>query len=342
MKRIRIILLTLLAILLMSSECGRPDMLVINKVNQDGSIKRTLVITYDEDEFVLQELQVPVDSSWIIEKTIDLSEKGDTIWTLTAEKYFASVDELNYSYRNNKSINDKMERSAIFDKRFRWFNTSYYFSENVEKAIDGYPPEDFFDNEYLELFYMPEKIYNDYRYGPDSLKYKAMNDTLEERKELWIGRSLVRDAILEFDSLQSELGSDINIEKVWEKEEVIGETIFEMDEEEAIDSLLGEGFYQEHKVLIDSALAKVEDDFNIALEAVAYHIQTSMPGDIVGTNGYIDTDGAIIWEVDGDSILSRDYEMWAESTVSNTWAWIVSGVFLLFVALSFIIGVRRS
>jgi hypothetical protein len=160
--------------------------------------------------------------------------------------------------------------------------------------------------------------------------------------ELWIGRSFVMDAILEFDSLQSGMGLDINIDEIWEKEKVLGEAIFEMeDEEEALDSLLGAGFYLEHKVLIDSTLSTVERDFSVAFDAVSYLIQTSMPGDLVGTNGYIDTDGAIIWEVDGDSILSKDYVMYAESTVTNTWAWIVSGLFLAFVLISVILRMRK-
>lgn len=344
MKNFKIISLVVLALVLISSECGRPDMLVINKVNEDGSVNRKLVITYDEDEFDLDDMQVPVDSSWTLEKTIEVSEKGDSLWTITAEKYFASVEDLNYAYNNHKGTNDKMTRSAVFEKHFKWFNTVYFFSENVEKAIDGYPPEDFFGEEYLDLFYMPEKIFNDFRYGEDSLRYKAMVDTLEEKKEIWFGRSLVKAAITELDSLiQLSGGSKINISDIREKEEEMAEIIFEIEDiETVIDTLLGKGYYIENQVTIDSALKLIEKKLDVAMSTNTYLVQTKMPGELVGTNGYIDTEGAILWEVNSDVIFTRDYSMWARSTVSNLWAWIVSGLFVIFVVLSIVLRRRRS
>ncbi len=343
MKRVRIISLVVLSLVLISSECGRPDMLVINDIKDDGSINRKLVMTYDEDEFDLSDMQVPVDSTWSLDKTLEVSEKGDSLWTLIAEKQFASVDDLNNSYINDTGSNKHLKRWAEFSKKFRWFNTVYYYSENVEKILEAYPPEDFLDEEYLHLFYMPEKIFNDYRYGEDSLKYKAMYDTLEEKKDEWLGRCLVRGAIIEMDSIMKESGDkSIDIDLIMGKEEELGEIILgDVDVEVAIDSLFGEGYYISNQALIDSSLKNLEKKIEVALQVTTYLIQTKMPGELVGTNGYIDTEGAIIWEVNSDVIFAKDYSMWAQSTESNLWAWIVSGLFVIFVIVSIVFRKKR-
>jgi hypothetical protein len=335
MKRIKIILIVSLSLMLMSSECGRPDMLVINKVNSDGSVDRRLVMTYDEDDFDLDKMQVPVDSTWTLNKSLEVSEKGDSLWTLIAEKNFSTVEELNKSYDKDHGSNRHLNRWADFNRKFRWFNTVYYYSENVEKILEAYPPEDFLDNEYLHLFYMPEKIFNDYRYGQDSTMYKALYDTLEDKKDEWLGRCLVRGAIIELDSLMKESGDkSIEPEFISRKEtELVSMLEDDFDLDMAIDSLFGKGYYEEHQVLIDSSVSKLEDKLELAMDVKTYLIQVNMPGELVETNGYIDTEGGIIWEVNSDVVFTKDYSMWAKSTVSNLWAWIVSGLFIVFVLL---------
>lgn len=334
--------MVVLSLMLMSSECGRPDMLVVNKINKDGSIDRKLIMTYDEDDFDLDKMQVPVDSTWILTRTLEVSEKGDTIWTLQAEKQFKSVADLNMSYDNYKGSNKHLSRRADFSRKFRWFNTVYYYSENVEKILEAYPPEDFLDEEYLHLFYMPEKIFNDYRYGEDSTRYKALYDTLEEKKDEWLGRCLVRGAIIELDSIMKEsVDKSIEIELIARNEEELANLLEDdFDLDIAIDTIFGEGYYKKHQVLIDSSISRLEDKLTLAMDVKTYLLQVKMPGELVGTNGYIDTEGSIIWEVNSDVVFTKDYSMWAKSTVSNLWAWIVSGLFVIFVLL--VVFIRRK
>jgi len=343
MKSIRIIFLVVLSVILISGSCGRPDLLVINDINTDGSVNRRLIMTYDKDDFDLKDMQVPADSTWVLNKTFEVSEKGDTLWTLTAERHFASVDELNNTYNDDTGSNDHLLRWAEFSKKFRWFNTVYYYSENVGKVIEAYPPEDFLDQEYLNLFYMPEKIFNDYRYGEDSLKYKAMIDSLEDKKDEWVGRCIVKAAIIELDSLLLKTGDkSIDINLIKGKEEELGDIILgDVDVEVAIDSLFGKGYYTNNKILIDSSLKNLENKIDMAMRVETYLTQTKMPGELVGTNGYIDTDGAIIWELNSEVIFAKDYSMWAQSTVSNLWAWIVSALFVIFVVISIVFRSRR-
>ena len=67
-----------------------------------------------------------------------------------------------------------------------------------------------------------------------------------------------------------------------------------------------------------------------------------MPGKLTGTNGFIDSSKVLLWPVKSDYFLTEPYEMWAESKIPNTWAWIVSGLFLLFVLTGVIIRIIKK
>ena len=62
-----------------------------------------------------------------------------------------------------------------------------------------------------------------------------------------------------------------------------------------------------------------------------------MPGKLTGTNGYPDSTRNLLWPVKSDFFVTDKYEMWAESKTTNRWAWIVSGVFLVFVSTGIVV-----
>lgn len=341
MKKFKIFMVSIF--FLMLSSCGGPDLIVINQVHTDGSVSRKIIMTYHADEFDLSDCQVPVDSTWTIEKDLTVSEKGDSIWTLTAEKTFSSVEEINRDYDSYGGPNEKMNRFSEFRREFRWFSTNYYFSETILKAIDGYPPEDFFSEEELDIFYMPQELIDKKLAGSDSLKYITIVDSLDKREELWLLSSLVRAAIIGIvrsDSVQH--NPELEEEFLFSKEKELVALLNDMDEDEAIDSIFGKGFYKRNQVVIDTTFAILEKDFDVAFSSDPYVIQTNMPGELVATNGYIDDDGNMVWAVNGNVFLSTDYVMWAESTIKNLWARIVTIVFVLFVGTGFLIRLRKN
>jgi hypothetical protein len=67
-----------------------------------------------------------------------------------------------------------------------------------------------------------------------------------------------------------------------------------------------------------------------------------MPGKLTGTNGFIDNKKVLLWPVNSDYFMAENYEMWAESKVPNTWAWIVSGLFLVFVFTGVIMRIIKK
>ena len=89
----------------------------------------------------------------------------------------------------------------------------------------------------------------------------------------------------------------------------------------------------------DTALAKAGRRGFIKFNS--YSVRIVMPGKVIGTNGFIDKKEGLLWPVKSDYFMTEPYVMWAESKTSNTWAWIVSGIFLLFVTAGLIFRIVR-
>jgi hypothetical protein len=73
-----------------------------------------------------------------------------------------------------------------------------------------------------------------------------------------------------------------------------------------------------------------------------YTVRIVMPGKVIGTNGFIDSSQVLLCPVKSDFFLTEPYEMWALSKIPNRWAWIVSGLFLVFVLTGVIIRVIKK
>jgi hypothetical protein len=341
MIRKRVTLLMLIMLLIQS--CGGPEALVINRVNSDGSVDREIILTYHKDEFDLEECQVPVDSTWDITRVMDISEKGDTTWTLTAKRHFESAADITEDYRSYGGSNKRLTRSAGFVKSFRWFTTHYIFSETVEGAMGGYPPEEWFSEEELYLFYMPDGMVEDLTSGSDSLFYRDRTDSLDKKKEKWVAASFSSVYIEEVVRLGREMGSAMDTALLSGKREMLSSLVLDIEDEKSLlDTVFGSEFYENNRTLVDSAMTVAEEKFNIAFESDNYLMQIVMPGTLVGTNGYPDTENGILWKVNGECFLTTDYVMWAESGETNWWAVILSAAFVLFVLLGFIIRIKKK
>jgi hypothetical protein len=67
-----------------------------------------------------------------------------------------------------------------------------------------------------------------------------------------------------------------------------------------------------------------------------YIQRIEMPGKLIGTNGNTDSAMVLLWPVQTEFFLTQPYEMWAVSKEPNKWAWIISGLFVLFVVTGII------
>jgi len=330
---------------------------VINTVHEDGSVTRTVIMKNDEKKFEQDEFRVPIDSTWQTEITVDVDENQDTTWILTAEKYFTSVEEINEEYKSDSGSNRKLQRNAHFSKSFKWFTTVFRFSETVEKVLTvSCPVSGFLTDEEMKFFYLPGNVQEDLKNGPDSTMYKEMADTIDVKSEQWMWTSMTRQWVEIFYDL---FGSDPELRI--DKEEMMSKVslfVQQVSDEES-DSLaqfftpvLGEEFYYTFETEIDSSVSILEDTIDTFLSVNNYEMEIRMPGRIIASNGYADTNPdpeapedsvGILWTVTGEYFLTEPYEMWVESQIPNYWAWIVTAVFILFVITGLVIrSIKRS
>jgi hypothetical protein len=319
------------------SSCNEPETVVINIVHTDGSVTRRIEMKNIENKFELSDIQVPFDSSWTVRDSIEITEDDDTIWVKRAEKLFRTIDEINRSYLNDSGANRNFNRRVEFNKRFRWFNTEYRFAEVVAPIIlQGYPVSDFLSDEELQWFYSPTEVNDRKKQGADSLKYRSLAESIDKKTEKWMLKSIASEWICEFTKLISPADKgDLAFESLKKREDEFVEIV----DGEDFDSLwsagilpallIGENNAFKFKVHADSSIGIVLD--KILNDFSDYTMKIDMPGEIIGTNGLIDSTGILSWPVKSDYFLTEEYIMWSESKVPNLWAWLITGVFLVFV-----------
>jgi len=342
--------LILSILLILAASCNLPETVVTNIIHPDGSVTRRIEMKNVENNFAISDIQVPFDSTWTVRDSIEINDEGDTIWVVHAEKLFDGVDGINRDYRTDSGVNKAISRHAEFRKQFKWFNTKYIFSENIDKImLYGYPVADFLDQEELQWFYLPGNLQEEKKNGADSLKFRTLNDTVDKKVEKWYIKILVSEWIGEFDKLTGERKRDeIPLESLKQRQDEFAR-IVERDLEN-FDSLwtngsilrefLGEANELKYKVEADSAAILATDRFMITFKD--YTVRTFMPGKLTGTNGFVDSTGIVLWPVKSDYFLAEPYVMLAESKISNKWAWIVSGLFLVFVVTGIILRRKKK
>jgi hypothetical protein len=348
------IVLVVFLMLFFTLSCNDPETIVTNFVHRDGSVTRKIEMRSIEGDkqkrFNKSNIQVPIDSSWSIGDSCEVDEKGDTVFVRRAVKHFNSVEEINKAYLSDSGSNKNIPRKAEFKKSFKWFNTQYRFSEKIEKRLSfGYPVKNFLNKEELQYFYSPEVVQNSNLDGPDSVRYRALRDSVKYNTDRWTSKNMVSEWIGQFsDLISAKADTAMSLKNLKSREDELTKLISKDDK--ALDSLwkngiilrkfIGESKALKYKTEADSALSIVTNKLMPSFEN--YSVRIVMPGKLIGTNGFIDSTKKLIWPVTSDYFLSEPYEMWAESKTPNTWAWVVSGIFLLFVLSGVVIRVIKK
>lgn len=326
-------------ILVMIVSCDEPETVVTDVVHPDGSVTRKIEMRNMENKFEIKNIQVPFDSTWTVKDSLEIDKKGDTTWVKRAEKFFVNAEEINKAYVADSGNNREISRRAEFRRKFKWFNTEYRFAEIIDKKLlSGYPVSEYLNPEELRWFYSPGDVTHEKLNGPDSLKYKAFNDTINKKSERWELKCLVAEWIASFAKLtEGKAGNDLTMESLKKREDDFVR-IADLNDEK-FDSLwtngiilkefIGEANALKFKTEADSAIKIASERFFVSFHN--YSVRIIMPGKLTGTNGFMDSTGVMLWPVQSEYFLTQPYEMWAESKTVNKWTWIVSGIFILFV-----------
>jgi hypothetical protein len=342
---------TTLALALISIvACDEPETVVTNFVHTDGSVTRRIEMVSHQKNFKNWKSKVPFDNTWAVHDSISINQKGDSTWYKTAVKLFRNADEINLSYKADTGINKDISRQAGFTKTFKWFNTEYRFSEKIDQRLkSGYPVGDFLNKEELLSFYSPESLKAEKERGPDSLMYKALADSVKAKTDLWSTTCVVSEWISAFSKLtEGKTDSDMTARALKSREKEFVRIVNENNSR--FDSLWTDGailrqfvgeanaarYKSEADTAMDRTLKSYFFDFN------DYSVRIVMPGKLIGTNGFIDSSRMLLWPVKSDYFLTVPYEMWAESKTTNSWAWILSGLFVVFVLAGTIIRIIKK
>lgn len=341
----------LVMVLLFVFSCDEPETIVTNIIHPDGSVTRRIEMRNTENKFEPSKIKVPYDNTWTVRDSIEIGSKKDTVWIKRAEKHFVNADEINKEYLADSGANKEIKRWVNLSKKFRWFNTDYRFAEVIDKKLSyGYPLSQFLNQEELTWVYSPESITSKKRNGPDSLKFRAFEDTIIKKSERWTAKCLVSEWIGHFSKLtEGKADKELSMESLKTREEEFVKLVEININNEKFDSLwkngillkqfIGESNAIKFRTEADTAIERVTRSFWVNFHN--YSVKIVMPGKLVGTNGFMDSTQMLLWPVSSDFFMSEPYEMWAESKVPNTWAWIVSGLFVLFVITGLVIRLRR-
>lgn len=330
--------------------CEEPETVVTNYINRDGSVRRVIEMRSFENDFTVSNVQVPYDSTWSVRDSAELfDENGDTLWVRRAEKTFPNSDELNLEYKNDSSCNGWISRSVSLKKHFRWFNTEYRFSENIGKLMEfGLPLQNFLNEEELSFFRSPEYSVEELKDGSDSLRIRSMRKIIDEKAEVWLIKSMISEWIGQLGILAEGKAEQL-VSELRSKEPDIYDLIINKYSHN-FDSLWEAGVIQTHLMGDENARRfRNESDSAISIatgyvlsDFKEYSIRIVMPGKLTGTNGFLDSTKVLLWPVSSDYFLTEPYEMWAESKETNIWAWVISGLFLLFVLTGVIIRTMKK
>lgn len=329
--------MTVSFILVMLMSCGEPETVVTNIIHPDGKVTRKVEMKSQNTNFDFNDIQVPLDSTWTFQDSLEVND-DDTVWVRRASKTFTAVEEINREYAADSGCNRETTRRAEFNKKFRWFFTEYRFSEIVEKQLkNGYPISGYLNEEERRWFYSPQELKESNMKGPDSVKYKSLNDSVDVKSEHWVTKSLASEWLTLFSELvNDEADSSYSLKALKAREDEFIELAESSDD--IFDDDSSKVFFLEFMGSEDSDkyLSEFDSATSILFEKTLkrftdYSVRIDMPGELTNSNGFIDSTGILQWPVESDFFISEDYVMWAESRTRNTWAWIVTGVFILFV-----------
>lgn len=330
----RISLIT--AFLLAAISCEGPETTITNFVRRDGSVMRKAELKYSRNELSLNDFSVPVDSTWKLRDSINISDKGDTTWFLLAEKLFKSADEINEAYLSDTGKNSNVKRIATFQQRFKWFTSELRYTEKCSKNFShGYPAGNFLTPEEVEFSKLPLSMRKEKLAGADSLKYSVLADSLDAHTERWMLSSWILEWISDACSLSAASGKDTVFSDILRSHEW-DFNLYTLSYEN-IDStciaILGDSIFQKYKPELDSAMTIAEEKFDRSFSFTKYTMKTLMPSKVKATNGYTMPGGEIAWPVNGDLFLTDDYIMWAETREVNYWAIFLTALVLVTVPL---------
>lgn len=333
MKTRNIVISALVTLLLIFSACR--EITVTTKINRDGTFTRTITVTGDSSEVNKGNLPFPVDGTWEKKSFRDIADSTKHIVTYT--KTFRNSDDLNAELKNDTSWYHNLKREISVKKRFGFFYSYLSFHE-IYKSMNPFTFADYRD--YLTEDDVEWFIGLKVPVTPaDSVTKKAVEDKVDKffaesvTAEI---EGIMRDGIKRLNNP----ALDTSVLSVYRDSIAMAVENSNFKSGEQLIDTIGERTGNKTWSLLNDLQPPIFAGFDKKMELLdtlfsieGYTEVVEMPGLITGTNSPMLKGNQVSWEFSNESILLRDYELYAESRVINYWAFILTGAVVLLLVI---------
>ena len=346
---------------LLLSSCYQPDVVMHTTITDDSWWPCERKITYSnvmpqkmrdslwakEGVKWSQPLPECINTDAFIGSHTDIGE-GDTVST-TFSMPFKSTEEM--SQQTPLQLNGTRLRSqAKLKKQFRWFYTNYVFSETFFCVGDTFQLADtlYADKALVSYWFTGE---------PNLVKGLSGAEASQKLSEIepainhWLNDNLLKvgfDYIVDhYDSIPA---PPVSKERFVELHDSLVQFITAgaddflsiMPEERVRDFFHSDAFddfFNDETTLGKGLTGELSKQLNIFWFNVPYTL--TMPGKVIDPgNGALQPDGSIRYAFTGERLIPKDYTITATSRVTNIWAYVVTFVACIIVAI--IAGKRKK
>ena len=308
--------------------CACRTITVQTTVFADGSFIRTVIVKGDSVEVLKGDLPSPVDSTWKATKEQDTAKAGG--WVVTYTKDYENSSELNEEIAADTGAELRPEHRVDITSRYRFF---YSYIEYRESYASDYPfsevpYKDYFTaKEYRWAFGLPDnpvpadtvrakevmtRIFTYIAISAATSLEKSLNDALRQADDS-VRQAFVVPAY--GDSMKAYMAG------------------WNLDSLEDFTDSIGSWAQEPLAVYLRGQCFKPVEEwdgkwkrFSDILGTMGYKNQVLMPGMLSSSNGDSVSGTLVSWNFDSFDCLIVDFEMKAESRVTNIWAFVITGL----------------
>lgn len=334
---------SLLILMLVFGACR--DITVKTKVNKDGSFTRIITVSSSDTSYAysMDDLPYLVDNSWAKEVKTDTTDQNTYI--VIYSKSFKNDDELNVGIVNDTGWMKDLNRKVEVSKRFQFFYTYLTFRQgfSVKKPMLYLDTQDFLSHEEI-LMFSGHRALNNAKDSAmwDSAEIKALDyfvtcAVAEIESELITGIKKLNIPELSADIVSiyhDSISAAINGTKI----DTVGQIIDKYVEWSGNEKLVK---LKEIEPPLFSVLNEKVMIFERILGMEQYTQVVEMPGLITRTNSPNLKGNEASWGFKPVAMMFDGYEMYVESRVVNTWAFIISGLVLLSLVILIVIKATK-
>lgn len=337
------------------------------KIFPDGSCSRELSSFMVDSAFMVGDTSknpfpMKLDSSWKISWTYS-PKSGIRIYSnnwplkqwnwdkdtskrltlsLIAKKQYPNVEEMAKTFRYDHSDWNTIIPKISFEKKFRFFFTFYTYKEVYPKynPLKLVPVEKYLTTDEIKMLYADNP-----KFAPElnGAEIKEILDGIDKKKEEWLNRSLFEEMYRTIPKyLRFLKNSGIDSSRLMLAKDSVYTLMTEKGLKDDLSKALNKHFKTTEFTKLDTLKGnKKEDDrvLDLVIKPFSTHLSYHllMPGKILQTSSKQSHGDTLTWNVEPYRFFFSDYELMAESKVANTWAFVVSAIFLIIVAVSFFI-----